>query len=130
MVALQGEYCFALNSHDKYDPELPLVKTKANGGTMVLWKVCHDPYISVHPVSSPSILPIIFNPPQSLLSIHVAVYLPTHGQDRRIEELSSLEVCLQELNDLFQFFSEEILMLMQTTQEDLFFLKTSASIWT
>ena len=43
MVALQGEYCFALNSHDKYDPELPLVKTKANGGTMVLWKVCHDP---------------------------------------------------------------------------------------
>ena len=97
---------------------------------MVLWKVCHDPYISVHPVSSPSILPIIFNPPQSLLSIHVAVYLPTHGQDRRIEELSSLEVCLQELNDLFQFFSEEILMLMQTTQEDLFFLKTSASIWT
>ena len=102
MVHLQGEYCFVLNSHDKYDPELPLVKTKANGGTMVLWKVCHDPYISLHPVSSPSILPVIFNPPHSLLSIHVAVYLPTHGQDSKfVEELSCLEVCLKELHDLF-----------------------------
>ena len=74
MALLQGEYCFALNSADKYDPELPLVKTKAHGGTMILWKSCHDPYLSLHPVSSPSILPVIFNPPHSSVSIHVAVY--------------------------------------------------------
>ena len=102
LVHLQGEYCYALNSADKYDPELPLVKPKAHGGTMVLWKVCHDPYISLHPVSSPSFLPLIFNPPNHPVSVHVAVYLPTHGQDREfIEELTSLEVCLHELHDLF-----------------------------
>ena len=109
MASLKGEYCYALNSADKYDQELPLVKPKAHGGTMILWKVSHDPYISVHPVSSASILPIIFNPPDSPTSIHIAVYLPTHGQDCKfVEELSSLEICLQELHDLF--ISVEILM--------------------
>ena len=69
---------------------------------MVLWKVCHDPYISLHPVSSPSFLPLIFNPPNHPVSVHIAVYLPTHGQDSEfIEELTSLEVCLHELHDLF-----------------------------
>ena len=102
MNHLQGEYCHALNSTDKYDPDLPLVKPKAHGGTMVLWKIQHDPYISVHPVSSAAILPVIFNPTNSPTSIHIAVYLPTHGQDPKfMEELSTLEVCIQELRDLF-----------------------------
>ena len=102
MTHLKREYCYSLNTADKYDPELPLVKLKAHGGTLVLWKVGHDPFISVHPVSSPSILPIIFNPPNNRISIHVAVYLPTHGQDSKfVEELSSLEVCLHELHDLY-----------------------------
>ena len=69
MNHLQGEYCHALNSTDKYDPDLPLVKPKAHGGTMVLWKIQHDPYISVHPVSSAAILPVIFNPPNSPTSL-------------------------------------------------------------
>ena len=102
MVHLRGEYNFNLNSADKYDPELPLVKPKAYGGTMVLWKLCLDSSVTIHPVSSPSILPIIFSPPNNPVSIHVSVYLPTHGQDNRfVEELSSLVVCLQELSELF-----------------------------
>ena len=65
---------------------------------MVLWKQCHDPYISLHPVSSPSILPVIFSPPGSPVSLHISVYLPTHGQDNKfLEDLSSLDVCLGEL---------------------------------
>ena len=38
MLHLRGEYDFALNSADLLDPELPLVKAKAHGGTMVMWK--------------------------------------------------------------------------------------------
>ena len=100
MVHMRGEYHFALNSADKYDPELPIVKAKATGGTMVLWKVCHDPSIRIHPVSSPSILPIIFSPPNCPTSIHISVYLPTHGKDSKfVEELASLVVCIEELLD-------------------------------
>ena len=101
MAYLQGSYSYSLNSQDKYDPELPLMKPKAFGGTMILWKLSLDPYVTIHPVSSPAILPIIFTPPNSPASIHVAVYLPTHGHESKfVEELSTLEVCLHELADL------------------------------
>ena len=33
---LQGDYCCALNSEDKGDPELSLIHNKAKGGTMLL----------------------------------------------------------------------------------------------
>ena len=101
MAHLRGEYCFALNSADLLDPELPLVKAKAHGGTMVMWKHCHDPYIKVCKSSSTSALPFIFSPPGNPPSIHVSIYLPTHGQDSRfVEELSALDVLLQELLEL------------------------------
>ena len=98
MKPLHGEYKFALNSSDLFDPELPLTSSRAHGGTLVLWKVCHDPYVHVHPVPSSAILPIIFSPPGNPISIHISVYLPTHGKDSSFtEELSSLSVCLDEL---------------------------------
>ena len=79
MGYLKGEYSYSLNTADKYDHELSLVKNRANGGTMVCWKSCLDPYITPLPVSSPSFLPILFQPPGSPLSIHISVYLPTLG---------------------------------------------------
>ena len=101
MKYLIGEYNYSLNSEDVLDPDLPLIKSKANGGTMLLWKQSLDPYISIHPVSSTSILPIIFSPPDSPTSIHVSVYLPTHGQDSRfVEDLATLLVCLDDLHDV------------------------------
>ena len=101
MEYLRGEYSYALNSMDKQDPELPLVKSKAIGGSMILWNHRLDPYVTVHPVNTSSFLPIIFSPPDSPVSIHVSVYLPTHGQDEKfVEELSALTVCLDELLDL------------------------------
>ena len=44
---IQGEYRCSLNSADKYDPELPLLKSRAHGGTLALWKVEHDPFVSI-----------------------------------------------------------------------------------
>ena len=74
---LKDIYKFSSNSADKLDPNLPLVKSKAYGGTMVLWKSSLDAFISVHQVSSSSFLPIFFHPPGTCLTIHFAVYLPT-----------------------------------------------------
>ena len=94
---LSGTYLYSLNSADKYDPELPLVRSKAYGGTMVLWKIQHDPFITVHPVSSTAFLPILFHPPGSTMSIHIAVYLPTLGKEIEfVEELSKLSVTIDE----------------------------------
>ena len=101
MKTFQGEYKCSLNSDDKYDPELPLIKSKAHGGTLVLWKIEHDPYVSIHPVSSSAFLPLIYDPPSSPLSIHIAVYLPTLGKESSFfEELAKLSDCIDELNNI------------------------------
>ena len=97
---LLGEYSFTLNSEDKYDPDLPLIKSRAHGGTMVLWKTLHDPYIEIYPVVTSAFLPVIFKPPGSIASIHIAIYLPTHGQENEyVEELSKLSVVVEELGE-------------------------------
>ena len=58
----------------------------------------YDPFITVWPVTSPSFLPILFQPPGSVLSIHVAIYLPTAGQDAQfLNELSNLSSTLDEI---------------------------------
>ena len=102
MKPLQGEYFCSLNSADKFDPELPLVKSKAHGGTLALWKAKHDPFVSVHPVTSTAFLPIIFDPPTSLKSIDIVVYLPTLGKESNfLEELSKLSNCIDDLNEKF-----------------------------
>ena len=98
---LSNDYSATLNSEDLYDPELPLTKSKAHGGTLILWRRKHDPFISVWPVTSSSFLPIIFHPPGSVLSVHIAIYLPTAGQDIKfIEELSKLSATLDEISNV------------------------------
>ena len=95
---LDHDYCSSLNSEDIMDPELPLLKSKAKGGTMVLWRKWLDPHIKVIPVSTASFLPIVLTLPGCQPSVHVAVYLPTHGQDTEfVSELASLRNCLDDL---------------------------------
>ena len=78
---LGDSYCAELNSDDKHDEELPLFRNKSHGGTMVIWKRTIDKHISVYPVTSSSYLPVIFSPPGSPVSAHIALYLPTSGQE-------------------------------------------------
>ena len=102
MKPLSGSYEAALNTADKYDPDLPLVQSRAFGGTMVMWKREHDPYVSVYTVQSTAFLPIIFHPPGSALSIHIAVYLPTMGLESQfLRELSQLSLIIDELSDTY-----------------------------
>ena len=93
-------YFSSLNSLDLYDSSLPFKSSRAFGGTMILWKEQHDPFVTVVPSSSSAFLPIIFEPPDLPITIHVAVYLPTAGQDSEFaNELSNLHVCIEELQE-------------------------------
>ena len=74
-------YEYSLSSEDKIDPELPMTKSKASGGTLALWKKKFDPFIEIHPFISPSFTSFLFHPPGSIPTIHFAVYLPTHGKE-------------------------------------------------
>ena len=99
---LGSDYYLTLNSDDLYDTELPLYKSKAKGGTMVLWQKWLDPYIQVITVTSTAFLPVVLSLPGTKPSVHVALYLPTHGQDTQfVSELASLRNCLDDLNTVY-----------------------------
>ena len=98
MDYFRGQYTCSLNSEDLFDMELPLTNSKPKGGTMALWKLSLDPYITVHKAVSSSFLPIVLCFPNTVPTIHIALYLPTGGKDAEfIEELANLTVALDEL---------------------------------
>ena len=100
MKHFRGSYSASLNSADKYDPELPLLQSRAHGGTLVMWKCQYDPHITLHPVQSTAFLPVLFHPPGSALSVHIAVYLPTLGQENEfLDELTKLSIVIDEIQD-------------------------------
>ena len=79
-----------------------MIRNRAKGGTLVLWRSYLDPYISVHKPESSAFLPIILNLPDTTTTIHVALYLPTAGKDAEyMAELAKLKVSLEELNQQF-----------------------------
>ena len=102
MRDFQSKYCSSLNSPDVYDPELPLKTSRCNGGTMILWRREHDPYVSIPKVSSSAFIPLIYNPPDLPLTIHLAIYLPTAGRENDfVKELAALDACVSDLLDKF-----------------------------
>ena len=101
MKHIQGEYCYFLNSEDLHDPDSALMRNTTAGGTLLLWKKSLDPFISIHPVETSAFTPLILKLPGCIISVHIALYLPTHGKDASfISELANLRICLEELNDL------------------------------
>ena len=98
LEGVQQEYDFWLNSDDMYDPELPLIKARAVGGTLALWRRWLEPYISVYPVQSSAFLPLVLKLPDSRTSVHIALYLPTHGRDADfVSELANLKNCIDDI---------------------------------
>ena len=97
----KGEYCHTLSSDDIADPELPLIKNRSNGGTMILWKRSLDQFITVLPSETSSFHVILFQPLHALPSLHVSLYLPTSGkEDEFIAEITKLRIFLEEMLDL------------------------------
>ena len=103
MAPFRGEYSWELNSEEKLDENLAMLKTKAKGGTLVLWKKNLDKYISVYHVNSPSFLPIIYSPPGSPVSVHISLYLPTSGREEEfIEALAELSNTVEDITDRYE----------------------------
>ena len=103
MSYFQGKYCCELNSEDKHDVEIAMNKSKAIGGTMVLWKKALDKFITTVPATSPGFLPIIFSPPDSPPSVHLGIYLPTAGKEAEFLDIAiELSNCVAELTERFE----------------------------
>ena len=88
----RGIYEIYLNSEDIFDPDLPLDKVKAHGGTMVMWHTSLSPYVTVIPSESPSYQSVLIKKPGLLSSIHTVIYLPTAGKEEHfMSSLAELE---------------------------------------
>ena len=98
MAFFCDQYRYYLNSEDLHDQDLPMIKNKAKGGTMVMWRTQLAPFITVYKPSSPAFLPIILRLPNLPPSIHVALYLPTAGKEAEyLTELAKLKIFLDEI---------------------------------
>ena len=65
---------------------------------MVMWQMSLDPFVSIIPTQSSSVAAILLNIPGSCLSAHIAIYLPTSGQEVQfVSALATLDGCLEEL---------------------------------
>ena len=94
----EGAYSCSLNSDDLYDSELPFIKNRSNGGTMILWKKTLDKCVSILPTVTSSFLPLLFQPPGSPPSLHLSLYLPTSGKETEFtEELAKLRQFLDDI---------------------------------
>ena len=102
MDYIRGDYCYFLNSDDIHNPELPLVTSHAIGGTLCLWRRNLDAFITVKQVSTSAFTPIILALPNHQTSIHICIYLPTHGKDALfVSALADLKICIDELLNMY-----------------------------
>ena len=109
MDYFNGEYSFFLNSEDLHNPDLPLLSNKAKGGTLVLWRKLLDPFVTVPTPDSSSFLPIVLQIPNFRTSIHIALYLPTAGQDSQY--LAELAMFRNALDDFSLKYTDPIFFL-------------------
>ena len=99
---LEGQFSFHLNSEDLLHPELALEHHKAKGGTLALWTSSLDPYVTVIPTLSSSVLAIALAIPNLVISCHICIYLPTAGQENEFfAALSCLDNCLTDLDEAY-----------------------------
>ena len=96
LVRYLPNYKFYLNSEYIHAPEVPFVKNQTFGGTMVGWKNELDAHISL-----PSFyLPVVLSLPGTPVTVHIAKYLPTSGQESEFaDQITSLRNTVQKLRE-------------------------------
>ena len=76
------------------------MKNKANGGTMILWKMKWDPFVTLLPRVTSSFIAILFMPPGSQPTVHICIYFPTSGKEPEfVEEVIKLRTFIQDILD-------------------------------
>ena len=102
MNTFAGSYKYVLNSEDSHDPDLPLDRFRAKGGTMAMWDNNLDQLVTVLKTVSPSVLPLLVKIPDSAPTCHIVVYLPTAGlEEQFIEALSVLDTAIIDISEQF-----------------------------
>ena len=97
-----GMYDAHLNSEDSHDQDLALDKVKARGGTMIMWHTSLTPFITVIPTESSSFQTILLKLPETVLSLHTAIYLPTSGkEDQFFSTLANLKDHYEEMQSKY-----------------------------
>ena len=96
---------FYLNSEDLYDESLPLERGKSKGGTMVLWHPSLDPFITVMPSTTSSIILVRVKMPGCVESYHFCIYFPTAGKDDAFAD--AISVLSSSIEDLKEEFGED-----------------------
>ena len=98
MNLLSGEYHHALSSDDMVDPDLPYIKNRSNGGTMILWKNNLNKFVKILPPKTPSFLGLLFSPPYCQQSLHISLYLPTSGKETEfVAEIAKLNDFIEDM---------------------------------
>ena len=102
LLPFRGRYDSYLNSEDLYAEDLPLAKSRAHGGTMILWHTSISPFVTVLPSQSSSFLSIILKMPGTVTSVHTALYLPTSGkEDQFMSSLVDLGDHIEEIRSKY-----------------------------
>ena len=86
-----------LNSDDLYDPDLPLLHNRAHGGTLTMWKAELDHLVTILPSETSRITTLVLDPPETLTTIHINIYLPTSGKESQfINCLATLQATIDD----------------------------------
>ena len=91
---------YHLNSEDLYDESLPMERLRSKGGTMALWPANLDPFISILPITTSSILPVRVRMPGCIESYHICIYFPSAGKDDAfVDVLAILSIMIKDLRE-------------------------------
>ena len=91
-------YSYYLNSEDRHDPLLSMMKSRAHGGTLAMWKKDLDAYVSVIEPSSSRVLALVLDKPGVKTTAHITVYLSTAGRDTEfIKDLVDLQTTIDKV---------------------------------
>ena len=97
---MKGTHRFHLNSEDSFDNSLALESSKAKGGTMLIWSLSIDPYVTIMPTCTPAILPCMLKLPGLVTSYHFCIYFPTAGQNDQF--VSTLAILSGMISDIYE----------------------------
>ena len=96
LACLKPTYCHHLNGEDALLPD----QRRAWGGTLAMWHSSLDPFVSILPTTSSSVLSLLLSVPGLTPSLHIGLYLPNSGKEAEFTlALTALDMVLQDIGE-------------------------------